>query len=361
MVGGSADPAFDAKFREFLMEPGTQEVIASDQAKELGIMRKIDEMEKLEELQGQREQLAVAMQELDPEAQRLIYPILRLKMVQHILFAALKESRRSGTSFVQSVRSPSLLRMLEKVRDELNNDPENARRIEQEWFHNVKLGIAHQVKNMPKKERQVLPATQMLPIIQSGVQLRINGNHKYKEGSYTRALEMYMQGCVGFEIYKATNAQDQGMLDEVHVQVRRNAQAAALKTRDFTICIESCDKVLEIEPGDTKSLFRRALARWRLGDCEEASEDLEQILKARVTEYERMNESAQAKRAARKLLRQIEASEERSEIIEARMAKALSRDVSRGGALDGSDRPTAVSAADNAGLSAIREMPLAAP
>ena len=86
------------------------------------------------------------------------------------------------------------------MRDELNNDPENARRIEQErqpylpwhhmltiaphtynsttmhgyayssytcsaysgyayieqeWFHNVKLGIAHQVKNMPKKERQV--------------------------------------------------------------------------------------------------------------------------------------------------------------------------------------------------------------
>ena len=222
MVGGSADPAFDAKFREFLMEPGTQEVIAADQAKELGIMRKIDEMEKLEELQGQREQLAVAMQDLDPEAQRLIYPILRLKMVQHILFSALKESRRSGTSFVQSVRSPSLLRMLEKVRDELNNDPENARRIEAEWFHNVKLGIDHQVKNTPKKERQVLPATQMLPIIQSGVQLRINGNRQYKQGNYTRALEMFMQGSVGFELYKATNAQDQKMLDEVHVQVRRN-------------------------------------------------------------------------------------------------------------------------------------------
>ena len=57
---------------------------------------------------GQREQLAVAMQELDPEAQRLIYPILRLKMVQHILFAALKESRRSGTSFVRSWLSPAL-------------------------------------------------------------------------------------------------------------------------------------------------------------------------------------------------------------------------------------------------------------
>ena len=40
------------------------------------------------------------------------------------------------------------------------------------------------------------------------------------------------------------------------------------------------------------------------------------------------------------------------------MAKALSRDVSRGGALDDSERPMAVS--DDAGLSAIREAPLAA-
>ena len=74
-------------------------------------------------LHGQREQLAVALQDLDAESQRLIYPILRLKMVQHILFAALKETRKNGTSFVQAVRKPSLLKMLERVRDELNNDP----------------------------------------------------------------------------------------------------------------------------------------------------------------------------------------------------------------------------------------------
>jgi len=325
MVGSSADPAFDHKFREFLMEPGTQEAIASDQKKELDVMKKIDEMEKLEELQGQREQLAVAMQDLDPEAQRLIYPILRLKMVQHILFASLKESRKSGTSFVHTVRDPSLVRMLEKVRDELNNDPENARRIEQEWFHNVKMNIDHKLKNAPKKERQVLPATQMLPIIQTGVQLRINGNHKFKQGMHKQALEMYMQGCVGFELYCATNAQDQGMLDEVHVQVRKNTQAAALKTRDFSICIGSCDKVLELEPDDTKSLFRRALANWRLGDCDKAAEDLETILKQRVTDYEKVQQSSEGKRAARKLLRQIEASEERAEIIETRMAKAIAR------------------------------------
>ena len=43
------------------------------------------------------------------------------------------------------------------------------------------------------------------------------------------------------------------------------------------------------------------------------------------------------------------------------MAKALSRDVSRGGALDDSDRPMGMAVADDeAGLSAIRETPVAA-
>ena len=34
--------------------------------------------------------------------------------------------------------------------------------IEQEWFHNVRLGIEHSLKHAPKKERQVLPATQAI-------------------------------------------------------------------------------------------------------------------------------------------------------------------------------------------------------
>ena len=55
--------AFEEKFRQFLAEPGTQDAIRSDQEKEIGIMKKIDEFQSLEELQGQREQLAVALQE----------------------------------------------------------------------------------------------------------------------------------------------------------------------------------------------------------------------------------------------------------------------------------------------------------
>ncbi|KAL1495437.1 hypothetical protein AB1Y20_016805 [Prymnesium parvum] len=315
--------AFEEQFRQFLAEPGTQDAIRSDQEKEVGLMKKVDEFEKREELQGQREQLAVALQDLDAESQRLIYPILRLKMVQHILFAALKDSRKKGTDFVTSVRQKSLLRMMEKVRDELNNDPDNAMRIEQEWFTTVQSGIEYEAKKKPKKNRQVLPATQMLPIIQSGAQLRINGNHKFKEGKYREALMMYLQGCVGFEMYCATNEQDQQLLDDVHVQVRKNTAGAAIKTRDYTLCIESCNKVLELIPGDTKSLYRRALAQWRLGEVEKASEDLEAILKAKVNDYEAIQEAATAKKAARKLLRQIEESEERAEVVEAKMAKAL--------------------------------------
>ena len=185
--------AFEEQFRQFLQEPETQEAIRGDQEKEIKVMKKMEEFDSLHELTGQREQLAVALQDLDAESQRLIYPILRLKMVQHILFSALKECRKNGTSFVQAVRRKSLLRMLEKVRDELNNDPENAKRIENEWFHNMRCQVEHEERKKPKKERQVLPATQMLPIIQSGVQLRINGNHKFKEGKFREALMMYLQ------------------------------------------------------------------------------------------------------------------------------------------------------------------------
>ena len=192
--------------------------------------------------------------------------------------------------------------------------------------------LEHEEKKKPKKERQVLPATQMLPIIQSGVQLRINGNHKFKEKDYRSALMMYMQGCVGFELYKATNASDQGLLDDVHVQVRRNTAAAAIKTRDWTIVVTSCDKVLEVFPRDTKSLYRRSLANWHLGEVEKATDDLEAILKQQVSEYSEIQESSAAKKLARSMLRQIEASEERAELIEQRMARALAKTIPHTGA-----------------------------
>jgi len=332
--------AFEESFRQFLQEPETQDAIRGDQEKEIKVMKKMEEFESLHELTGQREQLAVALQDLDAESQRLIYPILRLKMVQHILFAALKETRKNGTSFVQAVRRKSLLKMLEKVRDELNNDPDNAKRIENEWFHSMRCSLEYEEKKKPPKERQVLPATQMLPIIQSGVQLRINGNHKFKMKEYKASLMMYMQGCVGFEMYCATNDQDQKLLDDVHIQVRKNTAGAAIKTRDYSICIYSCGKVLDLQSGDTKSLYRRALANWRLGEIEKASTDLEAILKARVNDYNEVQESATAKKAARKLLRQIEESEERAELVEQKMAKALAVDIPKLNLIESSSAPT---------------------
>ena len=126
------------------------------------------------------------------------------------------------------------------------------------------------------------------------------------------------------------------------VQVRKNTAGAAIKTRDYTICIKSCDKVLEMLPADTKSLYRRALANWRLGEVEKASSDLETILKTRVNDYNEVAESATAKKAARKLLRQIEESEERAELVEQKMAKALAVEIPKLGLSEpsASEQPT---------------------
>ena len=58
--------------------------------------------------------------------------------------------------------------------------------------------------------------------------------------------------------------------------------------------------------------------------------DLEALLKRQVDEYKDVAEVSAAKRAARALLRQIEDSEERAELIEQRMARALARPAADG-------------------------------
>jgi len=107
------------------------------------------------------------------------------------------------------------------------------------------------------------------------------------------------------------------------MQVRKNTAAAAIKTRDWTIAISSCDTVLGMDPNCTKSLYRRALANWHLGEVEKANADLEAILKKPVTDYNMIAEASEVKKLARSVLRQIEASEERAEVIEQKMARAL--------------------------------------
>ena len=136
--------------------------------------------------------------------------------------------------------------------------------------------------------------------------------------------------------------------------------------------------MLGICPEDTKSLYRRALANWHLGEVEvrraaravpgggggqltlgadavplsspllcpalptppphssppldptcsthrlqAATTDLESILRRPVSDYSALAESSEVKKLARSMIRQIEASEERAEAMEQRMARAL--------------------------------------
>tara|TARA_B100000524_G_scaffold107878_1_gene52163 strand:- start:408 stop:950 length:543 start_codon:yes stop_codon:yes gene_type:complete len=94
-------------------------------------------------------------------------------------------------------------------------------------------------------------------------------------------------------------------------------------------------QVLAINPGDVKSLYRRALASWQLGEVEQACESLEQILRKKVAEYSEVAESTHCKKLARSMIRQIETSEKRAELIEKRMARALAVSTPQTGAVPG--------------------------
>ena len=63
--------------------------------------------------------------------------------------------------------------------------------------------------------------------------------------------------------------------------------------------------MIEILPDDSKSLYRRSLANWHLGEIDLATADLEQILKKQVSDYQEIQESSTTKKLARSMLRQV--------------------------------------------------------
>lgn len=50
----------------------------------------------------------------------------------------------------------------------------------------------------------------MLPIIQSGSQLRVNGNHKFQEGKHKEALMMYLQVSQRGQASPSRTCEDKG-------------------------------------------------------------------------------------------------------------------------------------------------------
>ncbi|KAM8939998.1 peptidyl-prolyl cis-trans isomerase D [Pelodytes ibericus] len=101
------------------------------------------------------------------------------------------------------------------------------------------------------------------------------GNSFFKSQNWEMAIKKYNKALRYVESCKDVTGDDNiAKLDPIAVSCNLNIAACKLKISDFRAAIESCHEALEIDPSNTKALYRQAQGWQGLKDYEQALVDL---------------------------------------------------------------------------------------
>merc|ERR1711874_44713 len=95
------------------------------------------------------------------------------------------------------------------------------------------------------------------------------GNTAFKAGNLEEAYKLYSEALLIDPCNRSTNA-----------KLHFNRATVAAKQKKMDECISDCDKALDLDPGYTKALLRRAKCYMEMEQYEEAVRDYERILKS---------------------------------------------------------------------------------
>lgn len=143
-------------------------------------------------------------------------------------------------------------------------------------------------------------ASQVLDQISQAEQYKADGNEKFKEGNYKKALGAYhkvfcyvnglqmpgeknqasaqleMMGKSGNEAHNQVPPDRVEDVKKLKASTHLNMAACYLKQEDWRKCIDSCGKSLDAgAPPSSKAYFRRGQARVHIRDLDGAQEDFE--------------------------------------------------------------------------------------
>ncbi|CCD12923.1 unnamed protein product [Trypanosoma congolense IL3000] len=111
---------------------------------------------------------------------------------------------------------------------------------------------------------------------------RLQGNDAIRAGNLRAAEQKYRRALEFVETDSGFKGEDDGLPEarKARVVLWGNLAQALLGQRSYQECVRYCNKVLEVEAGNAKALFRRAKAYDAQGDWDEAKRDLDAILAA---------------------------------------------------------------------------------
>ena len=106
--------------------------------------------------------------------------------------------------------------------------------------------------------------------------------------------------------------------DELKLSAQSNVALCHLKLNEHAECIRACEKALEIDPKNEKSLFRRAQCHQFMSNHEEAIRDYQEVLKLHP-------ENSAAKQAIQKCREDIKAYQKKEKQLYANIFEKLAK------------------------------------
>ena len=102
------------------------------------------------------------------------------------------------------------------------------------------------------------------------------GGQLFQEGQERAAAVCYSRAAKLAAAAVVSGGRGEREGKELQVALGLNLAACQLKLGQVDHASSNCSRILELDPGNVKALYRRGMARMRLGDLDEAEEDLRQ-------------------------------------------------------------------------------------
>ncbi|XP_060674522.1 peptidyl-prolyl cis-trans isomerase PASTICCINO1 isoform X2 [Ziziphus jujuba] len=116
-------------------------------------------------------------------------------------------------------------------------------------------------------------------IMDDAEQIRNTGNRLFKEGKYELAKAKYDKVLREFNHVNPQDDEEGKVFANTRNLLYLNVAACYLKMGECKKSIETCNKVIDANPGHVKALYRRGMAYMASGDFEEANSDFKMMIK----------------------------------------------------------------------------------
>lgn len=127
---------------------------------------------------------------------------------------------------------------------------------------------AEHVHHLPRKEK-----------LQWALDLKDKANECYVQSRFEEAARLYNDCLVALD-FDGKEDETAEVVAKLQLPVCTNLAACLIEMGKYEECVRMCDIALSVDPTAPKALYRRGLARYRLGDHRQSRPDLEAALRS---------------------------------------------------------------------------------